>query len=263
MPLSAAARYGLHRVLDGPGVFPQPAQRLDNDPRISDAELLVSVERLNLDSASFRQLRGAAGDDAVRIAEEVERIVAERGKMHNPETDSGGVLLGTVTAVGERYASPPAVGERIVTLASLTMTPLRLEAVTGLDPDSPQAEVTGTAYLCERGAWATLPDDLPVAKAVDVESTSAMTPEGSRVIAVVALRGKPRRAVWAPLIDKTRRRVTEVPIEYRGFEVGDEYLVGYGLDWQGYYRNLRSIWAVLDMEAFVNDPKVLFQVIQP
>jgi hypoxanthine phosphoribosyltransferase len=61
----------------------------------------------------------------------------------------------------------------------------------------------------------------------------------------------------ATLLDKTRRRVTSVPIEYRGFEVGDEYLVGYGLDWQGYYRNLRSIWAVLELEAFVKDPLVL------
>ena len=71
-----------------------------------------------------------------------------------------------------------------------------------------------------------------------------------------------RSVATASLIDKTRRRVTDVPIEYRGFEVGDEYLVGYGLDWQGYYRNLRSIWAVLDMEAFVNDPKVLFEVMR-
>ncbi len=71
-----------------------------------------------------------------------------------------------------------------------------------------------------------------------------------------------RSVATASLIDKTRRRVTEVPIEYRGFEVGDEYLVGYGLDWQGYYRNLRSIWAVLDMEAFVNDPKALFEVMR-
>jgi len=61
----------------------------------------------------------------------------------------------------------------------------------------------------------------------------------------------------ASLVDKTRRRVTDVPIEYRGFEVGDEYLVGYGMDWQGLYRNLGSIWAVLDMESFVKDPKVL------
>jgi hypoxanthine phosphoribosyltransferase len=61
----------------------------------------------------------------------------------------------------------------------------------------------------------------------------------------------------AALLDKTRRRVTEVPVEYRGFEVGDEFLLGYGLDWQGLFRNLRSIWAVLDMEAFVADPRLL------
>lgn len=61
----------------------------------------------------------------------------------------------------------------------------------------------------------------------------------------------------AALFDKTRRRVTDVPIEYRGFEVGDEFLVGYGLDWQGLYRNLRSIWAVLDIEAFIEDPRIL------
>ena len=70
-----------------------------------------------------------------------------------------------------------------------------------------------------------------------------------------------RSVATASLIDKTRRRVTEVPIEYRGFEVGDEYLVGYGMDWHGYYRNLRSIWAVLDMEAFVSDPKALLEAV--
>jgi hypoxanthine phosphoribosyltransferase len=59
------------------------------------------------------------------------------------------------------------------------------------------------------------------------------------------------------LLDKSRRRVTDVPIEYRGFEVGDEFLLGYGLDWDGLYRNLPSIWAVLDMDAFINDPSVL------
>jgi hypoxanthine phosphoribosyltransferase len=61
----------------------------------------------------------------------------------------------------------------------------------------------------------------------------------------------------AALLDKTRRRVADVPIEYRGFEVGDEFLVGYGLDWQGFYRNLRSIWAVLDMETLVAEPTAL------
>ena len=61
----------------------------------------------------------------------------------------------------------------------------------------------------------------------------------------------------ATLFDKSRRRVTDVPIEYRGFEVGDEFLLGYGLDWEGLYRNLTSVWVVLDIEAFVKDSRVL------
>ena len=61
----------------------------------------------------------------------------------------------------------------------------------------------------------------------------------------------------AALLDKARRRLADVPVEYRGFEVGDEFLLGYGLDWQGLYRNLRSIWVVLDMEALVADPMAL------
>jgi hypoxanthine phosphoribosyltransferase len=61
----------------------------------------------------------------------------------------------------------------------------------------------------------------------------------------------------AALLDKSRRRLADVPIEYRGFEVGDEFLVGYGLDWQGLYRNLRSIWVILDMERLISDPRAL------
>lgn len=65
----------------------------------------------------------------------------------------------------------------------------------------------------------------------------------------------------ATLVDKTRRRLVDVPIEYRGFEVGDEYLVGYGLDWKGRYRNLESLWAVLDMESLVQDPDALVETL--
>lgn len=65
----------------------------------------------------------------------------------------------------------------------------------------------------------------------------------------------------ATLVDKTRRRLVDVPIEYRGFEVGDEYLVGYGLDWKGRYRNLGSLWAVLDMESLVEDPDALVETL--
>jgi L-erythro-3,5-diaminohexanoate dehydrogenase len=102
------------------------------------------------------------------MGERIAAIVAERGKMHNPETDSGGVLLGTVTAAGERFDDPPPVGSRIVTLASLTLTPLRLDAVTGVDPGSAQVEVEGTAYVFASAPWGPLPDDIPVERAIEL-----------------------------------------------------------------------------------------------
>ena len=59
------------------------------------------------------------------------------------------------------------------------------------------------------------------------------------------------------LVDKVTRRIVDVALPYRGFEVGDEFLLGYGLDWEGRYRNLRSLWAVLDLAAFKEDPDML------
>jgi hypoxanthine phosphoribosyltransferase len=40
------------------------------------------------------------------------------------------------------------------------------------------------------------------------------------------------------LLDKRVRRLVQVPLDYVGFEIGDEFVVGYGLDYQGEYRNL-------------------------
>ena len=67
----------------------------------------------------------------------------------------------------------------------------------------------------------------------------------------------PASIATATLIDKTTRRIVDVDLNYRGFEVGDEFLLGYGLDWDGRYRNLRSLWAVLDLAAFQADPDML------
>lgn len=62
------------------------------------------------------------------------------------------------------------------------------------------------------------------------------------------------------LFDKTNRRIVDVDVDYRGFEVGDEFLLGYGLDFDGRYRNLRSVWAVMDLGEFTADPDVLARV---
>ena len=65
------------------------------------------------------------------------------------------------------------------------------------------------------------------------------------------------------LLDRTSRRIVDLPIGYRGFEVGDEFLVGYGLDWRGRFRSLRSLWAILDLARLAQDPDALFAVAHP
>ncbi|MEE8242431.1 MAG: hypoxanthine phosphoribosyltransferase [candidate division NC10 bacterium] len=50
------------------------------------------------------------------------------------------------------------------------------------------------------------------------------------------------------LLDKPARRIVDLPIAYRGFEVPDKFVVGYGLDYRQRYRNLPYI-AILTKEA--------------
>ncbi len=105
-------------------------------------------------------------------------IVAERGKMHNPVTGSGGILAGTVRAVGERYGDAPPVGTRVLTLVSLTLTPLRLEAVGDIDLGTPHVPVTGTAYLPSSAKVAPYPEDVEfdaAVAAVDVCNAATQT----------------------------------------------------------------------------------------
>ena len=85
------------------------------------------MERLNLDAASFRQLERKHEGDGAAVRAEVLAIVEARGKMQNPETGSGGMLIGTVEEVGPESTLGLAVGDRVATLVSLTLTPLVIE----------------------------------------------------------------------------------------------------------------------------------------
>lgn len=51
------------------------------------------------------------------------------------------------------------------------------------------------------------------------------------------------------LLDKSVRRIIELPVRYKGFDVPDEFVVGYGLDHEGRFRNLPGIVGVRDLGA--------------
>lgn len=162
--------YGLRRVVRPKGVLPQQAERLDPSLPLGEDELLVEVEHLNIDAASFRQLARECGDDAQRIGARVREIVAERGKMQNPVTGSGGMLIGRVAEIGEAHPARRELkkGERIATLVSLTLTPLSLDEIRAVHLKSERLDVRGRAILFATGLWSPLPEDLPEAMALAV-----------------------------------------------------------------------------------------------
>ncbi|WP_091726572.1 L-erythro-3,5-diaminohexanoate dehydrogenase [Nocardioides scoriae] len=160
---------GLHRVLAPAGVLPQAAERLDTDPVLRDDEVRVRVERLNLDAASFRQLSDKHAGDGAAVRAEVLDIVRTRGKMHNPVTGSGGMLVGTVEEVGDASPLGLSVGDRVATLVSLTLTPLVLEdGLARWDGRSEQVPADGYAVLFGRSIAARLPEDLSPELALSV-----------------------------------------------------------------------------------------------
>ncbi len=172
--------FGSHRVIAPQGVLPQPAQKLDNDmSRIWDNEILLDVDTLNVDSASFAQIKEQAGGDVAKVKAAILEIVSDRGKMQNPVTGSGGMFMGRIAAVGQKLASRGLKpGDDLVSLVSLSLTPLNIEEILEVKIDTDQVVVKGQAILFESGIYAVLPEDLPPAlalAALDVAGAPAQT----------------------------------------------------------------------------------------
>lgn len=160
--MKKGCRYGTHRVLKPIGTLPQPAEKLDNTMEIYDNEILIDVQTLNIDSASYTQIKKACKADAEKMKEMIFSIVAERGKMQNPVTGSGGMLIGTVKSIGINHPDKTLkVGDKIATLVSLSLTPLKIYEINKLEPASDQVDVRAEAILFESGLYAVLPEDIP------------------------------------------------------------------------------------------------------
>ena len=184
-------KYGSHRVISPPGSLPQAADAISNNPEIFDNEILIDVEALNIDSASFRQLEEEAAGDQEKMKQRILSIVEQSGKMKNPVTGSGGVLIGRIEKIGYDLQGKTGgkVGDRIVTLVSLSLTPLKLDAIEAIHMATDRVDVRGKAILFETSQYAILPADIPdnIALAVlDVAGAPAqmtkLTKSGDRVL---------------------------------------------------------------------------------
>jgi len=173
-------KYGIHRVIEPQGVLTQAAQKIDNDmSKLYTNEIICDVISLNVDSASFTQIKEACNKDEEKIKEMIFGIVNERGKMQNPVTGSGGMFIGTVSYIGEDLKDRDLkVGDKIASLVSLSLTPLKIDKINKIHMDIDKVDIDGKAVLFESAIYAKLPDDMSEAlalAALDVAGAPAQT----------------------------------------------------------------------------------------
>jgi L-erythro-3,5-diaminohexanoate dehydrogenase len=142
---------------------------------IWDNEMLIDVIRLNVDSASFHQIKNkliAQGhkDLEKAFAEHAIELTNRTGKHKNEDTGSGGMLIGKVAALGPNFEMKDQVkvGDTIASLVSLSLTPLKINKVKRVLLDKDQVEIEGQAILFSSGIYAKLPDDMDINLALSV-----------------------------------------------------------------------------------------------
>ncbi len=182
--------YGSHRVLEPEGVLPQAAWKIDNSPAIYDNEILVDVRTLNIDAASFKQILGGCDPSwsserkQEYVAHTLLDIVSKRGKMHNPVTGSGGMLLGIVREFGpkvmERHGAK--VGDLVATLVSLSLTPLNITKVKAVHLDKDQVDVEGTAVVFQSGVFSVIPEDFTERLALALLDVAGAPAQAARLV---------------------------------------------------------------------------------
>lgn len=212
-------RYGTHRVIEPKGVLPQPARIISNDMEIWDNEIKLDVIRLNVDSASFHQIKTKLekqghADLEKAFADHVIDLTSRTGKHKNEDTGSGGMLIGVVKEIGPNFEMKEQikVGDKIASLVSLSLTPLKVKKVNKVHLDKDQVEIEGEAVLFSSGIYAKLPDDMNENLALSVLDVAGAPAQVQRLVKpgdnVVILGANGKSGVLCNAIAKERTGVS-------------------------------------------------------
>jgi L-erythro-3,5-diaminohexanoate dehydrogenase len=212
---------GLERVISPSGVLPQQAEKLDPSLALAEDELRIEVESLNIDSASFHQIAKACDGDLKKIEAHIVDLVQRRGKHHNPVTGSGGMLIGRVSEVGPKFPvqeKPVQVGDRIATLVSLSLTPLRIRKVKKIHPKIDRVDIEGDAVLFASGIFARLPTDLPETVALAVLDVAGAPAQTRKLVqpnqTVVVVGGGGKSGILCLYEAKRKKGVKTIAVDY-------------------------------------------------
>lgn len=144
--------FGISRVLEPKGSIPVAAWKLDNSKKIRSQEIRISLEWINFERDNMDQIASISGYDPDETRARIMKIVRERGKFHNPYTESSGVFSGVIEACGrdvDLESQGLKIGDRVVAACPLAGLPMYLEEIEELDFNYSQARVKGYVICFE------------------------------------------------------------------------------------------------------------------
>lgn len=156
--------YGIKRVMEPAHVLPTSAWRVDNNREIYPNEMRISIEKVHVESTSFRQICIECSNHENKIRERLRDIVIKRGKLHNPVTDTGGVVFGRVEEIGAKYQNRLQLqpGDPIICNASMAAIPLYISRIGEIDMSYMQIDVEGYAILSDELPIVKQPENVPI-----------------------------------------------------------------------------------------------------
>ena len=157
-------KYGINRVIEPQHVLPTSAWSLDNSREIKPHEIRVKIKVIHIEEASFKQICMESHDDDKLIKHKIIDTIIKRGKLHNPVTDTGGLLYGEVDEIGEEYPNKKNLkkGDPVICNASLSSYPIYIYHIDSIDRGYCQISADGHAILYPGVPIVRKPEGMPV-----------------------------------------------------------------------------------------------------
>lgn len=145
-------------------VLPTSAWKVNNDKAVKADEMRVGVRLIHIETTGFKQIAAECGYHPKAMEKRILDIINKRGKLHNPITNTGGVLSGFVEEIGTDYRGRLTVapGDEVICNASLAGIPLYLSKINKIDFAYSQIEAEGYAVVSSECPILRRPEDLPV-----------------------------------------------------------------------------------------------------
>ena len=142
-------RFGIQRVMEPEGAVPVTSWKMDNSRAISSVEARISLNRLHIEKSSFQQICNQCGYNESKMIQRFKDIVDKRGKLHNPFTETGGMIYGTIEEMGADFEKerPYKKGDDFLCLVTMTAIPIYIEEIEEIDFNYGQLKVKGYAII--------------------------------------------------------------------------------------------------------------------